>query len=279
MKKLLMIAAMLLLPVAFIVLTIVHTNVLRTTQFTWQSRRVPPAFCGFRIVQLSDLHNARFGREQSRLIRAVAQAQPDLIALTGDFIDHRTRSLAPVEELLEGIAPLAPIVFIDGNHDPRSDFYPALLELFAQHGVTVLQGEYGLWWHDIDESLRPVNMTVERDGARLSIGGVHDFDADIVLLHDPSTFAYYAEGGRDGMFRSDGLVLAGHMHGGQVALPGGQAMIAPMDNGLSFFPPYSSGVYLNGDATMFLSRGLGTSHLPIRLFATPEVAVIELKAE
>lgn len=262
MKKLVMIAIILLLILALIVLVIYHTNTLRTTQFTWQNRRVPPEFNGFRIVQLSDLHNARFGHEQSRLIRAVQQAQPNMIAMTGDMIDHHTRSLAPMRELLEGIrafAPDIPMFFVDGNHDPQSPFYADMLNLFQQHNVTVLHG----------------TTLLQHNGASITMSGIGHWDVgymgntDIFLAHDPAHFNRFAELG-------GGLMLAGHNHGGQVSSPGGQAIIGPR---LTLLPEYSSGVYISGDSTMFLSRGLGTSRIPFRLFATPEVAVIELKAE
>ncbi|MCL2532463.1 MAG: metallophosphoesterase [Oscillospiraceae bacterium] len=262
MKKLIIIAAIVLLPVAFIALAIYHTNTLRSTQFTWQNRRVPPEFNGFRIVQLSDLHNARFGREQSRLLRMVQQAQPNMIAMTGDMIDEQTRSLAPMRELLAGVrtvAPDIPMFFVDGNHDPQSSFYAEMLDLFRQHNVTVLHG----------------TALLQHNGASMTIAGMghwgvgHMGNTDIFLAHDPLRFEQFAQHG-------GGLMLAGHNHGGQVSLPNGQAIIGPR---LTLWPEYSSGVYINGDSTMFLSRGLGTSRIPFRLFATPEVAVIELKAE
>jgi len=266
MTKLALIAIPILVILALIVLAIVHTNILRTTRFTWQHRRVPSQFNGFRIVQLSDMHNARFGREQSRLIHAVEQARPNMIALTGDFIDNYTRSLAPVQELLAGIAHLAPVYFVDGNHDPQSPFYDEFLALLAEYNITVLRGA---------TLLQHNGATMTLAGLPFS-GGVIEGSPDILLAHSPLRFAQFAQQG-------GGLMLAGHVHGGQVATPGGQAILAPLhgEEGLqfSFFPPYSSGVYVNGDATMFLSRGLGTSHLPLRLFATPEVAIIELKAE
>ena len=274
-KKVAFLGLALLLGAAAIIFLIQQTNKLSTTHFTWQSSRVPPEFAGFRIVQLSDLHNKRFGSEQQRLLRLIRGAEPDLIVITGDMIDERTHCLAPVQELLVGVYGLAPIYFVDGNHDVRSHLYEDMLELFARYGVTVLQGAYFMW-HDIDTTERPHSTRLERNGAAMTLGSVADFDADIVLVHDPAKFPWYAEDGRNG------LMLAGHMHGGQVALPGGRAIIGPFSNDdgstpFSLFPPFSSGVYTQGEATMFLSRGLGTSHLPVRAFATPEVAVIELK--
>jgi len=274
-KKLLVLAAAVLLGVAAIIFLIQQTNTLDTTYFTWQSSRVPPEFEGFRIVQLSDLHNKRFGREQARLVRAIREAAPDLIVLTGDMIDEHARDLKPVQELLAGIHGLAPIYYIDGNHDVRSLLYEDFLALLEQYGVTVLQGQYSAW-HGVDIAERPHDTQLERNGAIMTLGSVFGFDGsnafdpDIVLAHDPTNFLRFAELGHNG------LMLAGHNHGGQVSLPNGRAIFGPR---LTLWPQFSSGVYIDGDATMFLSRGLGTSRIPFRAFATPEIAIIELKPE
>jgi len=241
--------------ISAIIFLIQQTNTLKTTHYTWQSSRVPQAFDGFRVVQVSDLHNKRFGRNQSRLIQSIRAAQPDMIALTGDFIDDKTRDLEFMRDLLEGIHELAPIYFVEGNHDTTSPFRGALLALLSQYNVTALDGY----------------TQIERNGATMSLAGFPYWGspnfhgpADIVLYHSPEHFASFGAG----------LVIAGHNHGGQVALPGGRAVFGPR---VEFFPRYSFGMYHEGDATMILSRGLGTSRIPFRVFAAPEIVVITLK--
>jgi len=238
-----------------------QTNTLKTTEYTWQSSRVPRAFDGYRVVQVSDLHNKRFGKKQERLIKAIKGAEPDMIALTGDIIDESTESLEPARELLEGMRTLAPLYYTDGNHDPNSPFYRAFRAMLREYDVTVLD--------------RNVDV-IEHDGETMYIAGYaywsNKFDnaeiaaSDLILCHGPNAFPFFAEMGC-------GLVLAGHNHGGQVALPGGRAVFIPREG---FFPGYSYGVYHEGDSTMVLSRGLGTSILPLRAFAPPEIVVIEL---
>ena len=235
-----------------------QTNTLKTTRYTWQSSRVPQAFDGYRIVHVSDLHNKRFGKGQSRLLRAIRDAQPDMIALTGDFADLTTKDLGAVRELLDGTQGLAPIYFVEGNHDPNSPHYRALLALLSQYGVTVLDGYTRL----------------ERGGEAMSLAGcaywgqwIFSEPSDIVLYHDPDSFPRFAALGC-------GLLLSGHIHGGQIALPNGRALFGPKT---TLFPKYSHGEYREGDSTMILSRGLGVSRIPFRLFAPPEIVVIELK--
>ena len=87
-----------------------------TKEYTIASRRLPEAFSGMRIVQISDLHGKRFGKDDARLLRAVRQARPDLIALTGDFADELTE-LSALEPLLEGLTALAPVFYVTGNHE------------------------------------------------------------------------------------------------------------------------------------------------------------------
>jgi len=244
-----------------------QTNSIKTSRYTWQSSRVPRGFDGYRIVQVSDLHSKRFGRNQERLLRAIRKAQPDMIAFTGDFIDYKTKSLDSIMDLLAGIRGMAPVYYVDGNHDPNSPYYQAFRAMLSQYDVTVLHGWARLAHKDETVSLvgfpywdfpywdwKPSNVPDS---------------ADIVLSHSPDLFAALAG-------RGCGLVLAGHNHGGQIAFPGGKALFGPRKE---LLPAYSAGIYREGDATMVLSRGLGVSQIPFRLFAQPEIVVIELKTE
>jgi len=260
MKRLLIVFCLVLAAAAF---AWQQTNAVKTTRYTWQSDRVPFAFDGYRIVQVSDLHNKRFGEGQKRLLRAIRNAKPDMIALTGDIIDQSTQSLEPARELIEGIRGLAPMYYVDGNHDPNSPFYQAFRAMLSQYDVTVLNGVAQL----------------AHGGESMSIAGYSYWDlwfnrveiaaSDMVLYHSPDEFPRFAA-------RGCGLLLAGHNHGGQIALPNGRAVLS---SGGGFFPRYSAGVYHEGDSTMVLSRGLGTSYVPLRIFAPPEIVVIELKTE
>ena len=241
-----------------------QTNTLKTTNYTWQSDRVPEAFDGFRIAQLSDLHNKRFGKGQKRLVEAIQAARPDMIAFTGDLVDDATKNLDFVREFLDGVKNLAPIYYVDGNHDENSPHYDAFLALLSQYNVMVLNGYARL----------------ERGGDAMTLAGFPfwpvrykqldtSVPADIVLLHDPFEFENFAKNGY-------GLMLAGHIHGGQIALPGGRAIYMPS---AGLFPKYSAGLYRHGEAAMIVSRGLGTVGVPFRAFSLPEIVIIELKCE
>jgi len=263
MRKLLLILLCLL--VIGILFVAQQTHGLRIARYTWEAPRVPRGFNGFQIALVSDLHNKRFGKAQKRLVKAVKKLQPDMIALAGDFIDLETETLDFTRAFLKGIKNLAPMYWVDGNHDPNSPFYGELHELLDEYGVTVLAGDV---------------VTLQRNGGGMTLAGYPFWElfyqpaypvqpADIMLYHGPDEFYRFAALGC-------GLVLSGHNHGGQVALPNGRAILGP-DHGL--FPPYSGGVYTDGEATMILSRGLGVSGFPLRVFAMPEVVGVELKAK
>ena len=252
---------LLALCLAAVLFLVQQTNSLKTTRYTWESPRVPRGFDGYCIALVSDLHNKRFGRDQARLVRAVRALRPDLIALTGDFVDMYTKDMQAVTAFLEGVKDIAPMYYVDGNHDPNSPFYTDLLDLLARYDVTVLAGD-------------AVALTRGGDGMTLAgypyWGLYHPIQpADIVLYHGPEEFPRFAALGC-------GLVLAGHNHGGQIALPGGKAIFAP---GGGLFPKYSGGIYTEGEATMVLTRGLGAVYVPVRAFARAEVVGVVLKHE
>jgi len=251
MKKLL--PVLLILCAAAAIFLIQQTNSLKVTRYAWESSRVPQGFDGYRVALVSDLHNKRFGKTQARLVQAVKELQPDLIALAGDFVDMHTKDMRAVTEFFEGVQGLAPMYYVDGNHDPNSPFYGELRELLAEYGVTVLARDA---------------VTLTHGGSEMTLAGypyweLHDpiQPADIMLYHGPDEFSRFAELGC-------GLVLSGHNHGGQIALPGGKALFAP---GGGLFPTYSHGVYHEGETTMVLTRGLGSVYVPVRAFARPEV--------
>ncbi|WP_066684272.1 metallophosphoesterase [Christensenella intestinihominis] len=221
------------------------------------------------IAQLSDLHEKSFERDNSDLFETVRSVRPDLIVITGDIIYNSytdSPNLPYMENLAKGCAEIAPTFFITGNHDR---YHPqAVKEAFARNGVVVLEGEVVPF---------AVGNTVIRIGGiddpsidRDSISGIDFRDGEqfnLLLAHRPDTFRReYVQTGAD-------LVLTGHTHGGQIRLPWTKAIFYA-DGGL--FPEYSDGLYTSGGTTMIISMGLGSSVVPFRLFAQPEVTVTRL---
>ena len=237
---------------------------------------LPEGFDGFRIVQLSDLHGSRFGKGNARLIEKVREEEPELIALTGDFLDEgkTERELPELEALVRELAAIAPVYFVSGNHDWASGEAYTLFETLEAAGAVCLRNEY---------------LRLERGGDSIVLAGVDDPngpaempepDEFVAQLREeaPEDFvlllahrAYWAEKypGLD-----VDLILCGHTHGGVVRLPfvGGLAA-----SNMGLFPEYDAGLFELPGYTLFISRGLGNSVPLPRFLNTPELVSITLR--
>lgn len=253
---------------------------LELNTYTISSRGLPDAFDGYRIAQVSDLHNAEFGDGNQRLLDVLREAEPDMIAITGDLIDSRKTNIAVALAFAEEAVRIAPCYYVSGNHEARVPEYRELKAGLEAAGVTVLDD---------------ARVEIEISGTIITIIGVNDpsFLADyltsdaavmdrklselssedasftILLSHRPELFDTYAAHDMD-------LVLTGHAHGGQFRLPLIGGLIAP-NQGL--FPKYDDGLYSEGNTNMIVSRGLGNSIIPFRFNNRPEVVLIELKSQ
>lgn len=270
---------------ALLVLFVYWDNTaLRTDSLTYTSTALPTEFDGLRIVQLSDLHNREFGEDNARLYRAVEQAAPDLIFLTGDLVDEYAEAPVPYARAVgEALSAIAPTYFVTGNHE-------------WAHGNAVVE--------EIKTALREAGVTVlsnqcvplKRNGETILIAGVDDPNgyadqrspADLaaeiyqngadpfwlLLAHRNNLFnGRYCRLGAD-------LTFSGHAHGGIWRLPFTDGLV---DTNLNLLPSFTSGFYHCTDedcegAEVFVSRGLGNSpKWAFRLFNRPQVAVITLK--
>ena len=239
---------------------------------------LPDGFEGLRIVQISDLHGHEYGQDSEALLALVAQQAPEFIVVTGDLIDQESH-LAMVPALARGLAAIAPTYYVTGNHEWAVGGVPRLKGILTECGVTVLSNQY---------------VTLERNGDSLVLAGVDDPNgyADqktpeelygeiqreagdlctILLAHRNDRFDQYAAAGYD-------LVISGHAHGGIVRLPFTDGLLG---TDRKLFPTWTAGGYTLGDSTLFVSRGLGNTTVPIhgfRLFNRPDLAVLELTGE
>lgn len=248
----------------------VQNNALVTTKLEIESSKIPEAFNGYRIVQLSDLHGKSFGSNQDRLIQRVKESKPDLIVFTGDLVDAKRYDPGPGLTLLKELSTLAPVYIISGNHEWWSGWWEELREEVGETGAVLLEDDAVT----IKESGEEIGLLGVDDpaggdvpAALQSVGKEKGFN--ILLSHRPELFSDYAASGMD-------LVLSGHAHGGQVRLPFIGGLVAP-DQGM--FPEYTEGLYKDGDTNMVVNRGLGNSIIPLRIFNRPEVVEITLLAK
>lgn len=243
------------------------------TDITVTSENIPDEFNGFKIVHISDLHNAEFGDGQKDLIDKIEAQDADIIVITGDMIDSRRTDVDKAVELITGLGNKIPVYYVTGNHESRVTEYNELESKLIENGVTVLKNE---------------SVKIEKDGSFINIIGVDDpsfgmsandiFHTvselktdgyDVLLSHRPELFETYCESGAE-------LVLCGHAHGGQVRIPFAGGLVAPNQG---IFPEYTAGSYKSGSTEMIVSRGLGNSIIPLRVNNPPELVVITLSGE
>ena len=264
----------------FFIFALWADKALTEREFQIKSKKIPASFDGFRIVHISDLHNATFGKDNNKLLKKIKNAQPDIIAVTGDIVDSRRTNTAVSLDFMKNALSLAPVYFVTGNHEFRISQSKSFVSEIKKLGVTVLENEnlclnkgkdrielYGIddpyFYGEYMTDEEPYIVAHKLEELGISNG------FSILLSHRPEFFDIYTECGFD-------LVLSGHAHGGQFRLPFVGGLIAP---GQGFFPEYDSGLYEKDDTKMIVSRGLGNSIIPLRLFNRPEIISVILKSE
>jgi len=252
-------------------------NSLVVTNIEYINKKLPPAFKNYKILQISDLHNKEFGKDQKTLVNHTKEINPDLIVITGDLIDGRKPNIDIAINYVKQAKEVAPIYFISGNHEEFSNVYNDLEKKLEELGVTILDDN---------------SQVIEKNGANLTLLGLKDptFSREknqgnspfeeklktlkekddnftILLSHRPEYINLYVKYNID-------LVFSGHAHGGQVRVPFVGGLYAP---GQGLFPKYTSGIYSENNTSMVVSRGLGNSIFPLRVFNRPELLVVTLK--
>lgn len=247
---------------------------LEISRYEVKSQKLPESFDGFKIVQLSDLHGAEFGEDGMELVEKVKELEPDMIALTGDFVTDEG-DLAAVEKLVARLTELCPVYFVSGNHEFGSGLAVKVRNILERAGVKYLSNEY---------------LTISRGEDGILLGGVEDplAYADMLSpdelaqkMNDAAPDAFKILLGHRNYWMTEypelpvDLIFCGHAHGGLIRIPGVGGLIGT-DRRL--FPDFDAGEYNNGRYTLIVSRGLGNS-VPIpRVFNRPEIVCVELSS-
>ena len=182
------------------------------------SEKIHEIFSGFRIAQISDLHNDLFGKGNGKLLEQLRTIRPDIIVITGDLVDSFDTQISVAVDFAEEAGQIAPVYYVTGNHESRLSQYPQMCSQLQDVGVEVLEDR---------------QIHLERGGAFFTVLGLNDpgfrqnekdcgvilremmqsaSGFTVLLTHRPELLDMYAENGPD-------LVLAGHAHGGQFRLP------------------------------------------------------------
>ncbi|MBC8560040.1 metallophosphoesterase [Fumia xinanensis] len=264
-----------------------ENNIIGLTQQEFVSRDLPEGFDGYRILHISDLHNKSFGTGQEKLLKICADVSPDLIVITGDLIDKRRTRLGDIDpalNLANGAARIAPTFFVCGNHEITAGYYDRFRLELMECGVAVLDDET-VELHRGDDVITLAgiqNVNVFSDVRKEGKAAEESFRVrlrelssqvktpfSILLSHRPDLFEWYLDAGFS-------LTFCGHAHGGQVRIPGLGGVLAPNQG---FFGKYTAGLHIKSGRGMNISRGLGNSGFPIRLFNRPEVVLVTLRRE
>lgn len=250
---------------------------IQVTEYSVSSDRLPKSFSGFRIAQVSDLHNAEFGQNNQRLLDKLRAAEPDIIVLTGDLIDSRRTDLEVSLTFAKNAVKIAPTYYIPGNHEARISGLDEFYDVLQNAGVDLLLDESIIFQIGTEEiQLSGIIDPMFRIGnsEKLTNEAIQSFtESDgmysILLSHRPEYFDAYAASNAD-------LVLTGHAHGGQFRLPFVGGLYAPEQG---FFPKYDAGLFFQNGTTMIVSRGLGNSLFPVRFNNAPELVLVTLQCD
>ncbi|MFD6510721.1 metallophosphoesterase [Bacillus sp. NPDC060175] len=255
-----------------------QNNLISITEVKITSSKIPSSFKGYKILQISDLHNKKFGDNQDVLIKKVKNSNPDIIVITGDLIDSKSYDAEISMQVIRELVKEYPIYFVTGNHEKWSGKYNSLEKKLKKQHVTVLRNEHVI----IQKGGHEINL-LGIDDPEFNTGDIDEGsivkDAivkakietqpdryNVLLSHRPEFLEEYAEEKVD-------LVLSGHAHGGQVRLPFIGGLVAPNQG---ILPKYTAGLYEQQNTSMIVSRGLGNSIIPQRVFNRPEIVVVQL---
>ncbi len=267
--------------IAFIIGGMICNKDLRLSKYTITSQDLPDSFRGFRIAQVSDLHNRTQGKSNLKLLNMLKKSNPDIIVITGDMIDSRTPKVSIATNFAQQAVKIAPCYYVTGNHEARvPEDFEELLAGLQSAGVKVLRNE-SVKLENGEESITLLGVddpwfanggysTQDVKDMSSSLKGIipeQEGEFTLLLSHRPELFEVYEEYGID-------LTLSGHVHGGQIRLPFVGGLYGPNQGA---FPAYDKGMYAKNSSQMIVSSGVGNSLFPLRLFNPPEVVLVELQ--
>lgn len=254
------------------------------TERTVASSRLPESFDGFKIIHVSDFHNAFFGRQSRHLLDVIRRQKGDVILMTGDVIDRRIPNFTRAVNFIHKLTKILPAYYVTGNHEAHYTEWMKLKAVIDASGMKDISNDAEKLYKGRDY----INLVGIHDPWFFGYEGnpfilqrfrgqlveriyhtVDEQDFSILMAHRPEYFNFYNKLPVD-------LVLSGHAHGGQIRLPYIKGLYAPHQGVL---PKYSEGVHNKKDTTLSISRGVGNSRFPFRVFNHPEIIVLTLERE
>lgn len=260
-------------------------------EYIIESSKIPKEFNNFNIVQISDLHNKSFGKDNKKLLKAIDELNPDIIVITGDLVDGENKKFNVALNLIEDLTRKYKVYHIIGNHEQKSlikrykDLYSSYFKELYSKNIINLENEvvkieknnshmniYGLivpldYYIYFFNNYKNKNLKLDKSFIENTLGKINKNEYNILLAHTPFFFEDYSSWGAD-------LILSGHVHGGIIRVPYVGGLLSP---NRKFFPKYDFGTYNKEESTMLLSKGLGGSRILMRINCRPEIVKITLK--
>jgi uncharacterized protein len=277
----------LLLAALFIYGRLIEPDKIQIQTIHVKSDPINTALKGKKIVHISDLHLSKFGKREIKILETIEHINPDLIFLTGDYIKWQG-NINPALKFLSSLKAEYGVFAVMGDYDYSNSRASCLFchergktQFTKQHKVIMLRNssreitlndqniEIAGMDEGYDDSFIFKNSVFEDSVAENNIMEKHEKFEDnnslkLVLSHSPLAFDQFSD-------KDNILMFAGDTHGGQVKLPLWLFKILGYKKNVK----YNYGLFKNGNKTMYVTRGTGTSHFKFRLFCPPEIAVFE----
>ena len=260
---------------------LLNYKLITISKYKIEDKKIPKSFDGYKILHLSDWHCTNYGKNNSRLINLIKKQDYDVIFVSGDFAVRQTHEYLPAISFLKELTN-KPIYFIWGNHELAltKEEYLDFWDRLDKIGVRVVENEhialtknnesimlYGLRYNSQDHDTKNIKKPeIENKYLKSYIAALGEIDKtkyNILLTHDPMYFNVYVKEGFD-------LVYAGHLHGGAIRILG--FCLSKLKTGL-VITRLGAGMKKKENTKMIVSRGIGNSIIPIRVFNSPEISI------
>ena len=248
----------------------------RLTEYTFDTDKIPYAFDGYKLIVISDIHNADFS---DQIVSMINSQQPDAVLFTGDLVQLPDDDLTNTIKILDETADLIPTYVISGNHESQNfSYYDISCEL-EDHGAVFIDNKSVYLWKN-NEKIRligvmdpPVDELDENSINKMRKTVISNTEGNeeyftIAACHRSNAYPHLKDLPAD-------LILSGHLHGGIIRLPFIGGVIGKSEAGL--FPEYDYGMYKEGHASMIVSGGCDNNPKKRRFFNPPEILLITLK--
>lgn len=247
---------------------VIEPSQIKVEEVEIKIKNLPGDFENLKIIQLSDLHCKKFKKREEKILKIVKNLNPDYIFLTGDIVDWATKNFDSCQIFWRELSKNFSVFAVFGNHDHRNLNFKNLKKILTESGIPVLdnqsqklkRGKSFIYLLGVDDP------HLGYDNLELAMAEIKENKVKILLAHSPEIFSKAKEKDID-------LVLSGHTHGGQINIPFLVDLILP----LKYDKKYKRGLFQENSHSLYVSRGLGTTFLPIRINSFPEITFLRLK--